>query len=124
MRLWWVYKRCCDACNMTTTDTVILALTTEADEDKARSLADLLLEKRVAACVSLTPVRSRYRWQGELQQASEVQLLIKSTAAQRDALHQLVMDRHSYDTPEWLSWPAQSSVAYGSWVAASCFNDT
>ena len=109
---------------MTATDTVILVLTTEADEDRAQSLADLLLERGLAACVSLTPVRSLYRWKGELQQAREVQLLIKSTAAQRDALHQLVMDRHSYDTPEWLTWPASSSGAYGSWVAASCFNDT
>lgn len=119
-----MYKRFCDACNMTATDTVILVLTTEADEVKARSLADLLLERGLAACVSLTPLQSRYRWKGELQQASEVQLLIKSTGAQLDALHQLVMDRHSYDTPEWLTWPARSSVAYGNWVAASCFRET
>ena len=109
---------------MPPTDTVIVALTTEADEQKAGALADLLLERGLAACVSLTPVQSRYRWQGQLQHAVEVQLLIKSTADQLDALRQLVMDRHSYDTPEWLSWSAQSSEPYGSWVAASCFSDT
>ena len=109
---------------MTETTTVILVLTTEADEGKAGSLADLLLERGLAACVSLTPVLSRYRWQDELHRGREVQLLIKSTQAQLDALHQLVMEHHSYDTPEWLTWPAQSSVAYGNWVAASCFSET
>ena len=102
---------------MTTTDTVILALTTEADEDKARSLADLLLERGVAACVSLTPVRSCYRWQGELHQASEVQLLIKTSRDGWPRLEHGLKELHSYETPEVIHWQAEASAAYSAWVA-------
>jgi periplasmic divalent cation tolerance protein len=99
---------------------VQLALTTEADAERAEALAEILLEQGLAACVALLPLRSLYRWQGQLQRSPEVQLLIKTTPAQLAALEAVVHQRHSYSTPEWLHWRAGSSEAYGSWVAQSC----
>ena len=98
---------------------VLLALTTEADAEKAEALAEALLEQRLAACVALTPLRSLYRWQGQLERSEEVQLLIKTSPEQLEALEAAVHALHSYDTPEWLTWPASSSERYGAWVAAS-----
>ena len=57
---------------------LLLALTTEATPALAEALAEALLERRLAACVALQPLRSLYRWQGELERGEEVQLLIKS----------------------------------------------
>ena len=101
-----------------------LVLTTEADADRAGTLAEALLQRRLVACVSLTPIHSLFHWQGELTRDNEVQLLLKTSEACLEPLRLALTELHSYDTPEWLSWPAQSSVVYGSWVAASCFNDT
>ncbi|MGC6482181.1 MAG: divalent-cation tolerance protein CutA [Synechococcus sp.] len=98
---------------------VILVLTTEADDAKAEALAKALVERGLAACVSRGPVRSTYRWQGQLACAQEVQLLIKTTRAGWPALHQGLQALHSYDTPEILHWEAQASAAYGAWVMQS-----
>lgn len=101
-------------------ETLILALTTEADMQRAEALARVLLERRLAACVALTPVCSLYHWQGAVQQSSEVQLLIKTQGARLQALEQAVMQLHSYDTPQWLIWPAAASPGYGQWLTDSC----
>ena len=101
-----------------------LALTTEANEQRANALAKSLLERRLVACVSLTSVRSLYGWAGALQDDREVQLLMKTSVDRLDELRRAVIDLHSYDTPEWLSWPVQGSQDYASWVAASCLSET
>jgi periplasmic divalent cation tolerance protein len=98
----------------------ILALTTEASEARAEALAEALLERQLAACVALTPLRSLYRWQGELECSQEVQLLIKTHPSQLQELELAVRELHSYDTPEWLHWPAEAGPAYAAWLAESC----
>ncbi|SBO42517.1 divalent-cation tolerance protein CutA [Cyanobium sp. NIES-981] len=99
---------------------LVLALTTEASAALAEALATAVLEAELAACVVLTPCRSLYRWQGGLEHSQEVQLLIKSHPSRLEALGRLVHERHSYETPEWITWPAQASGAYGAWLNASC----
>lgn len=99
---------------------LILALTTEANLEQAEAMAAQLLERRLAACVTLLPVTSQYRWQGQLERSAEVQLQIKTDARRLPELEQAVRELHSYDTPEWLHWHAGSSDAYGAWVAESC----
>jgi len=96
---------------------VILALTTEASQQKAEALAEQLLAQGLVACVTLQPVQSLYPWQGRLQRSQEVQLLCKTTAPALAALETAVHALHSYDTPEWLVWSATASQAYGAWVA-------
>ncbi len=99
---------------------LLLALTTEASQAQAEALAETLLARGLAACVALSPVRSLYRWQGELQRSEEVQLLIKSDPSLLEELAAAVHQLHSYSTPEWIHWQAGCSQAYGSWLAGSC----
>jgi periplasmic divalent cation tolerance protein len=100
--------------------TLLLALTTEASAAQAAALAEALLARRLAACVALNPVRSLYRWQGELQRSEEVQLLIKSDPSLLEELTAAVHQLHSYSTPEWIHWLAACSPAYAGWLASSC----
>ncbi|MFM8258229.1 MAG: divalent-cation tolerance protein CutA [Vulcanococcus sp.] len=99
---------------------VILALTTEADPERAEALARTLLERRLAACVALSPQTSLYHWQGQLECSREVRLLIKTDATRLEELEQLVHTLHSYDTPMWLHWPASAGEPYGLWLAEAC----
>jgi periplasmic divalent cation tolerance protein len=107
---------------MPTDADLVLVLTTEADQERAEALAGVLLERRLAACVSLHPVLSLYHWQGRLERGREVQLLIKTLAHQLDALEAAVRERHSYSTPEWIQWPARCSAGYGAWLLESGSN--
>ena len=65
---------------------LVLALTTEANAERAQQLAEALLERHLVACVSIHPVQSFYRWEGALQASHEVQLLMKTSAQHVDCL--------------------------------------
>ena len=108
---------------MTDSQRLVVVLTTEADQARAQALAEALLERRLVACVSLQPLLSLYRWKGELQRDAEVQLLLKTSADQLGRLREAVMELHSYDTPEWLTWPVEASGAYGAWALAHLSSD-
>ena len=101
---------------------LVLALTTEANAERAQQLAEALLERHLVACV-IYPVQSFYRWEGSLQASHEVQLLMKTSAQHVDALRLAVSELHSYDTPEWLCWPVTASPAYGAWAIAELSSD-
>ena len=108
---------------MTETRGLVLVLTTEASAEHAQDLAEALLERHLVACVSIHPIQSFYRWEGTLQRSHEAQLLIKTSAHQLDALRVAVSELHSYDTPEWLSWPVTASPAYRAWALAELSSD-
>ncbi len=97
---------------------VLLAFCTAPDESSAKALADALLERRLAACVSRLPgVRSSYRWQGRIEQADEVLLLIKTTRERFAELREAVQALHPYEVPELLALEAHDGLAaYLAWV--------
>ncbi len=84
-------------------------------------LANALIERRLAACVNiLPPVKSIYRWRGEVQSATEYLLLIKTTEERFDALREAVVEMHSYETPELIGVPiADGSEKYLAWLRES-----
>ena len=108
---------------MTEASGLVLALTTEANAERAEQLAQALLERRLVACVSIHAVQSHYRWEGGVQCSHEAQLLMKTSARHLDALRSAVFELHSYDIPEWLSWPATSSPAYRAWALFQLSSD-
>ncbi|MEB3259648.1 MAG: divalent-cation tolerance protein CutA [Cyanobacteriota bacterium] len=97
---------------------LVLVLTTEASQERADQLATTLLERGLVACVSLLPIVSHYRWEGQLTRGAEVQLLLKTDPQRLEELHGAVMALHSYDTPEWITLQARTRGGYGLWCAA------
>lgn len=98
---------------------VLLVHCTCPDDASAARLAEALVEERLAACVSRLPgLRSTYRWQGAIEQADEVLLLIKTTADRMDALVARVRALHPYELPELVAVEAHAGLApYLQWVA-------
>ncbi|TAL75384.1 MAG: divalent-cation tolerance protein CutA [Rhodanobacter sp.] len=87
----------------------------------ARQLAETLVGERLAACVNVLPgVQSVYRWQGQMQNETEVLLLIKTTAERFDALKARLRALHPYELPELVATPvAAGHAAYLDWVRAN-----
>jgi periplasmic divalent cation tolerance protein len=94
---------------------LVLVLTTEASMELAEQLATTLLERGLVACVSLLPIVSHYRWEGQLTRSEEVQLLLKTQTPCLEALHAAVLALHSYATPEWITLTAHTRGGYGLW---------
>ena len=100
--------------------TLLLVLTNAPDQAAAEALAAALVAERLAACVNiLAPCRSIYRWQGAVETAEEVPLLIKTTPERYPALERAIRAGHPYDTPEIIALPVTAGLpAYLAWVAA------
>lgn len=97
----------------------LLVFTNLPDTDSAHTLAAWLVEKRVAACVNImAPCTSLYRWEGKLEEAEEIPLLIKTTRGRYPALEAAILDAHPYELPEIVAVPiTQGLPGYLSWVA-------
>jgi periplasmic divalent cation tolerance protein len=99
---------------------VLLVLTTLPNRESAESMAQSLVEGRLAACVSiLSPSRSIYRWQGTVEAADEVPLMIKTTEDRYPALEAAIQKQHPYEVPEIIALPVTGGLHdYLTWVDA------
>ena len=102
------------------TDCVLVWTTLGADTD-ARTLAETLVNERLAACVTVqAPMDSVYRWRGSVEHERERQILIKTTTERVPALAARVRELHPYDLPEFLVTPVVSgSELYLAWLRES-----
>jgi periplasmic divalent cation tolerance protein len=100
--------------------TILLVLTSLPDQASAEALASELVKARLAACVNvLPPCHSVYRWQGVLETANEVPMLIKTSSERYAALEAAIRNHHPYDLPEVVALPiVQGLPEYLSWVAS------
>jgi len=97
----------------------LLIITNCPDEEVANAIALALIEEKLAACVNILPrVQSVYRWQGAVESASEIPLLIKTTADRYGALESRIGELHPYDVPEIIAVPITRGLpAYLNWLA-------
>ena len=98
----------------------LLVLTNLPDRAAAERLADLVVERKLAACVNiLAPCRSVYRWKGAVQHDEEHPVLVKTTQERYGALEQALREGHPYELPEIIAVPIERGLpAYLDWVAA------
>ena len=83
-----------------------IILITTSTEKEAEKIASALLNQKKAACVSILPgVNSFFWWQGKIDSASEVLLVVKTKSGLLDDIVKLVKKLHSYDVPEIIALP-------------------
>ncbi|MCX9156349.1 divalent-cation tolerance protein CutA [Niveibacterium sp. 24ML] len=102
----------------TAANTALIVFSTLPDIESAEQLAKMLVERRLAACVSIgAPVTSIYRWEGAIEQACEVPITIKTSTARYPAMQAALLDAHPYDVPELLACAVQDGAApYLRWL--------
>lgn len=99
---------------------VCFVLTSWPDGSSVAAFARALVEARLAACVHvLEPGRSTYRWQGAVEEATERQMVIKTTRARVAAIAERLREAHPYDLPELLVCDAEGDRAYAAWLHES-----
>lgn len=100
-------------------DKVIVILTNLPDREAALRLARELIAQRLAACVNvLAECSSVYRWKGEIENAAEVPVLIKTRAARYAEVEAAIRALHPYELPEIVAVPVERGLEeYLQWVA-------
>jgi periplasmic divalent cation tolerance protein len=99
---------------------VAVVLVACPDEETGGTIARALVEERLAACVNVTrEVSSIYRWQGNVEEARELLLIVKARADRLDALISRIVALHPYEVPEVLALAvARGHAPYLDWVRA------
>jgi periplasmic divalent cation tolerance protein len=97
---------------------VRIVLCTCPDETTAGKLANVLVEAGLAACVTkVKHAESIFRWEGRIETAEEVLLLIKSTPLAYEALERVILEAHPYEVPEIIAVDTAAGLpAYMNWI--------
>jgi periplasmic divalent cation tolerance protein len=98
---------------------------TVGDHEAALTLARSAVETRLAACAQISgPIRSIYRWQGELEEADEWAVVFKTRLSLYPQIEEFINEHHSYEVPEIVCTPiAKGNPAYLSWIIESTSAD-
>jgi len=96
----------------------LIVFITAPNEEEASKISHTLVEERLAACVNIIrSVRSIYRWQGRVEDESEVLMVVKTKRTLFDRLQKRVKELHSYEVPEIIGLPVvEGSKDYLAWL--------
>ncbi|MGH9933423.1 MAG: divalent-cation tolerance protein CutA [Pyrinomonadaceae bacterium] len=105
--------------SLATAEAIVVFMTASSREE-AGQLAEMMLGKRLAACVQIMPeMESVYRWQGKIERQREVLLIAKTFSSKFAELEREVVKLHSYETPEIVAFPlTAASRPYLEWLSA------
>jgi periplasmic divalent cation tolerance protein len=103
----------------------IQVVTATATQQDAQKIATALVTQRLAACAQvLGPIRSTYRWKGQIESADEWLCLAKTLHTHYEAVQSAIRDLHSYEVPEIVATPlVAASEAYLAWIRAEVAAD-
>ena len=104
-----------------TTD-LCLIYTTCPDGATGEAIAEALVGGNLAACVNLVPgLTSLYQWEGQMERATEVLLMVKTTALLYPQVQEAIRARHPYNLPEIIAVPLMQGYApYLDWIRQTC----
>ena len=99
---------------------VVVAFSTFPNPEKAAEVVRTLVDEQLAACGNLlSPVRSIYRWKGEVQDDTETLAILKTTRERFEAMRARLVELHPYEVAEVICMPVEAGhVPYLDWVEA------
>ena len=96
----------------------IAVLTTIDSEERARAMAESLVDRKLAACVQISAIDSVYEWQGAIQNDREYRLMAKTLASRYADIEAAIRELHTYELPAIYAIELTEVFApYADWVA-------
>ena len=101
------------------TSSAIVVTTTTSTAAEAEHIGELLIRQRLAACVQMTPIRTKYMWKGNVAFHEETLLVIKTLHTLYPKVQSLILKTATYDLPEVIAQPVVGcSKAYFDWIVS------
>jgi len=90
---------------------------TAGDLPEARKIGRILVEERLAACANIFPIASIFRWKGNIEEASEFGIIVKTRTGKVKEIEKRVKEIHSYEVPCVVSYRIdEGSSDYLEWI--------
>ncbi|WP_299676206.1 divalent-cation tolerance protein CutA [uncultured Dokdonia sp.] len=98
-------------------DEYSIVLTTSDSDEETKKIANILLEKKLAACIQVSKIESYYTWENKINVDNENLLSIKSKKEDYLKIEKCIKEVHSYDVPEIVQIPiVNGAESYLSWI--------
>ena len=91
-------------------------ITTESSKANALRLAKLLIQKKLAACVSMKQIFSIYEWNDDIEETKEIEITIKSKPELKDDLIEFLHQISTYDIPQIIYKKYHSEMKFYEWL--------
>ena len=91
---------------------------TSAPDNKAKTLANGLLNHNLAACINLFQnTTSYFKWKGKIREENETIILCKTITPKISGIYKWILKNHPYNTPEIISFTINNaSNKYYKWI--------
>ena len=91
-------------------------ITTEPNKKNALRVARLLIQSKLAACVSIKQIFSIYEWDDLIEETKEFEITIKSKVEFKDNLIDFLHQVSTYDVPQIIYKKYNSEMKYYYWL--------
>ena len=98
---------------------VLVMVTTESSKKNALRIARLLIQNQFAACVSIKPIFSIYKWKEDIEETKEFEISIKSKPELKENLIDFLQKNSTYDVPQIIYKKYYSDMNYYDWMNQS-----
>ena len=98
---------------------LLLLITTAPNQKLAEQISKDLIERKLAACISIKEIKSIYKWQENIEENKEFELTIKSLPENLNKLTNIVKEKNTYEVPELIYKIFDSEISYFHWVKES-----
>ena len=88
----------------------------ELNEAEVGIWSQSVIDSKLASCVDIKRTNSVFRWEGEIQNIPEWDIQIRTSESKKSELISKIKSEHSYDVPEIIWWPVESTKEYYDWV--------
>ena len=96
---------------------ILVIITTESNKKHALRVAKLLIQKKLAACVSIKQIFSIYEWDEVIEETNEFEITIKSKPEFKDDLIDFLKKISTYDIPQIIYKKYNSEIKYFEWLS-------
>ena len=91
-------------------------ITTESSNANALRMAKLLIQNKLAACVSIKQISSIYMWDDDIEETKEFEITIKSKLKFKDYLIEFLNKNSTYDIPQIIYKIYHAEMKYFDWL--------
>ena len=95
---------------------MIIVYVTCKDENEAKLIGETLVNKKLAACANFFPIKSIFRWKGEIAGEKEHVLIAKTIEKNYPNIKKEIQKLHSYEVPCILKIKAEANKEYEKWI--------